>query len=90
MIPTVGALGCFGRGYASAVPYSEFAATNEAPNFAPGAGHVAVMTLDAAASSGKGQFSAFFDGLTRRTAGGATATPTTGPVEVGGATSTAV
>jgi len=89
-IPTVGALGCFGRGYASAVPYSEFAATNEAPNFAPGAGHVAVMTLDAAASSGKGQFSAFFDGLTRRTAGGATATPTTGPVEVGGATSTDV
>jgi hypothetical protein len=83
-IPSVGALGCFGRGYGSSVPYSEFAATNDLPNFAPGAGHVAVMTLDAAANSGKGRFAAFFDGIARRTANGTSTTPAAGPVAIGG------
>jgi hypothetical protein len=77
-------LGCFGRGYSSTVPYSEFAATNDIPNFAPGAGHLAVMTLDAAANAGRGRFAAFFDGITRRTANGANTNPTLGPIEIGG------
>ncbi len=83
-IPSTGALGVFGRSYASSVPYSELAATNAVPNFAPGAGHVAAVTLDAAANSGKGQFAAFFDGFTRATVAGQTTSPVLGSVEIGG------
>lgn len=79
-----GSLGYFGRNFGSNPPYSEFASAISNPNFAPGAPHIAVLTLDTVANSGLGQFVGYFDGYLRDSVAGKTSNPENGPVEIAG------